>query len=309
MAALPDGTTRPLLRIRHWDFHWQQDYRYTAPIALPRGTTLSMRFTYDNSADNVHRPRGPLRPVVYGPESSDEMGDLWLQVLPRSAADASTLVAAFAERETRGERRRRPSCWRSVSLRTPETSCSSAAAMWRRAAPPRPCLTSNTRCELDPRSASAHNYLGGALLLQGRARDAVRHLRQAAALDPRDERLPFNLGNALNAAGQPAEAARAFERALSINPDFAEAHDNLGVFLLSQNRVAEALVHLRRAVELAPGLPDPHNDLGAALAQAGKLDEAIAHVRRALEISPDHAPARQNLAILAKATMIRSDVQ
>ena len=45
--------------------------------------------------------------------------------------------------------------------------------------------------------------------------DAVRHLRQAAALDPRDERLPFNLGNALNAAGQPAEAARAFERALS----------------------------------------------------------------------------------------------
>ena len=86
-----------------------------------------------------------------------------------------------------------------------------------------------------------------------------------------------------------------------INPDFAEAHDNLGVFLLSQNRVADALTHLRRAVELAPGLPDPHNDLGAALAQAGKLDEAIAHVRRALEISPDHAPARQNLAILRGA--------
>ena len=58
-AALPDGTTRPLLLIRHWDFHWQQDYRYVAPISLPRGTTLSMRFTYDNSADNAHRPHGP----------------------------------------------------------------------------------------------------------------------------------------------------------------------------------------------------------------------------------------------------------
>ena len=38
---------------------------------------------------------------MYGPESSDEMGDLWLQVLPRSPADAATLVKAFAERETR----------------------------------------------------------------------------------------------------------------------------------------------------------------------------------------------------------------
>ena len=298
-AALPDGTRRPLLLIRHWDFHWQQDYRYVAPISLPRGTTLSMRFTYDNSADNVHRPRGPVRPVMYGPESSDEMGDLWLQVLPRSPADAATLVKAFAERETRAN----VVAAELLAGRFPDTArnqlfLGGSYVEAGRAAEAVPPL--ERALKLDPRSASAHNYLGGALLLQGRAADAVRHLRQAAALDPRDERLPFNLGNALNAAGQPAEAARAFERALSINPDFAEAHDNLGVFLLSQNRVAEALVHLQRAVELAPGLPDPHNDLGAALAQAGKLDEAIAHVRRALEISPDHAPARQNLAILLK---------
>src|SRR5436305_8301993 len=27
-AKLPDGTSRTLLHIASWDFHWQQDYRY-----------------------------------------------------------------------------------------------------------------------------------------------------------------------------------------------------------------------------------------------------------------------------------------
>ena len=49
-----------------------------------------------------HAPAArPAAPVVYGPNSSDEMGDVWLQVLPRSPADAMTLARAGAERETR----------------------------------------------------------------------------------------------------------------------------------------------------------------------------------------------------------------
>ena len=163
-------------------------------------------------ADNVHRPRGPLRPVVYGPESSDEMGDLWLQVLPRSAADASTLVSAFAEREKRGNvtaaellasvyRERQKSAVPGRQLR----------GSWpRRRGGASPRTRVATRSAIGERAQLSRRRAA----LQGRARDAVRHLRQAAALDPRDERLPFNLGNALNAAGQPAEAARAFERAL-----------------------------------------------------------------------------------------------
>jgi hypothetical protein len=41
-ATLPDGTTRPLITIREWDFRWQHVYRYEQPLALPRGTRLSM---------------------------------------------------------------------------------------------------------------------------------------------------------------------------------------------------------------------------------------------------------------------------
>ena len=37
-AILPDGTRRPLLLIRHWDFNWQDQYRYAAPFWVPAGT-------------------------------------------------------------------------------------------------------------------------------------------------------------------------------------------------------------------------------------------------------------------------------
>src|SRR5204863_9453162 len=57
IATLPDGTTRWLIFIKDWDFRWQHVYRYVAPFMLPRGTTLSVRYTFDNSADNPRNPR------------------------------------------------------------------------------------------------------------------------------------------------------------------------------------------------------------------------------------------------------------
>src|SRR5215510_4507177 len=90
-AVLPDGSVKWLVWIKDWNFNWQDVYVYERPIHLPRGTLLSMRYTYDNSAGNVRNPNRPPRHVIYGPRSSDEMADLWLQVVPRNAADAAVL--------------------------------------------------------------------------------------------------------------------------------------------------------------------------------------------------------------------------
>jgi hypothetical protein len=90
-AVLPDGSVKWLVWIKDWNFNWQDVYVYSSPIHLPRGTLLSMRYTYDNSAGNVRNPNRPPRHVIYGPRSSDEMADLWLQVVPRNAADAAVL--------------------------------------------------------------------------------------------------------------------------------------------------------------------------------------------------------------------------
>ena len=91
----PTARRKSLIYIRDWDFRWQHVYRYVTPLPLPKGTTLSMQYTYDNSAANARNPERPPQRVRWGQNSSDEMGDLWIQVLPRTAADRRRLEADF----------------------------------------------------------------------------------------------------------------------------------------------------------------------------------------------------------------------
>ena len=83
-ARLPDGQTEPLIWIKDRDFNWQGQYRYAAPVHLPKGTRIEMRYVYDNSTGNPHNPSNPPKRVTYGEQTTDEMALLFLQVvLPR----------------------------------------------------------------------------------------------------------------------------------------------------------------------------------------------------------------------------------
>src|SRR5262249_52453574 len=95
-AQLPDGTIQDLLLIKDWDFNWQGDYRYAKPVKLPKGTTLAMRFTYDNSTGNVRNPNQPPKRVRYGLQTTDEMAELWFQLLARGPEERKTLGMDFA---------------------------------------------------------------------------------------------------------------------------------------------------------------------------------------------------------------------
>jgi len=64
-----------------WDLNWQAVYRYAQPVKLPHGTSIVMRYVYDNSRDNLANPNDPPQRVVAGNRASDEMAHLWLQVL------------------------------------------------------------------------------------------------------------------------------------------------------------------------------------------------------------------------------------
>ena len=77
-ATLPDGTRKWLIRIPNWDQSWQTVYRYRQPVFLPKGTLISMRYHYDNSAGNVRNPNHPPKRVQAGNHATDEMGHLWL---------------------------------------------------------------------------------------------------------------------------------------------------------------------------------------------------------------------------------------
>ena len=100
-ATLPDGREEPLLRIDDWDFNWQDEYRYRDPIHLPAGTRLRVRFTFDNSTANPRNPHDPPVTVGFGPQATDEMAELMLQVLP--VGDADTLASSLAVKQARDD--------------------------------------------------------------------------------------------------------------------------------------------------------------------------------------------------------------
>jgi mono/diheme cytochrome c family protein len=95
-AKLPGGKVEPLIWIRDWDFNWQGTYRYAAPIRLPKGTRVEMRFTYDNSAANPRNPSSPPKPVHFGEQTTDEMAFTFLQVALPSRED----VPGFRKAQT-----------------------------------------------------------------------------------------------------------------------------------------------------------------------------------------------------------------
>jgi hypothetical protein len=80
-ATLPDGSKVPLIAINDWDFNWQYYYQYDAPVHLPAGTKIDVRWTYDNSAANLANPSNPPRRVTYGEQTTDEMAFLIFDVI------------------------------------------------------------------------------------------------------------------------------------------------------------------------------------------------------------------------------------
>ncbi len=68
----PDGKSETLLDIPRYDFNWQLRYTYKEPRVLPRGSTVKITATYDNSPGNKANP-DPTKTVHWGVQTFDEM--------------------------------------------------------------------------------------------------------------------------------------------------------------------------------------------------------------------------------------------
>jgi len=261
MATLPDGTERGLIYIRDWDFRWQHVYRFVTPLALPRGTTIAMRYTYDNSAENARNPQQPPQEVRWGQRSSDEMGDLWLQVLTRDDRDLTTLVRGFQPKMLAED-----------------------------------IIGYETMIRADPADGDLHDDVALLYLQLGRAEEAVAHFQASVKLKPLSAAAHFNLGTAQTRAGRLEEATAEYRQALRIKPDYAAAHNNLGSVLSSQGTLDEAIQQYREALADDPGYVAAHNNLGNALVNRGDAGEALPHFLEALRVSPEYRDAHFNIA-------------
>ena len=327
-ATLPDGTRRWLVHIPDWDVNWQGVYRYREPPFLPRGTTLSMRWSYDNSAENERNPSQPPRRVRSGNRAEDEMAHLWLQVLPRQSGEGKAdprlllqealmrrrlvkypgdftahfnLGAALQAQGRLGEAVRELEAAVRANPGHATARNTLGAALEVQGRPDLAAQEFREAFRIDPGYASAHYNLGQLLLAKGRLDEAILHYREAARLEPEDASLQAQLGAALQQAGHLDEAIDHSRKALALNPDLGNARFNLGEALLSRGDAAGAARELGEAARLRPDDPDTRVALGAALATMGRTDEAIAAFRDALRLAPDDPAAHDALGQLLLA--------
>jgi Flp pilus assembly protein TadD len=283
-ATLPDGTKKWLIWIKDWDINWQAVYRYAKPVFLPKGTTLSMRYSYDNSAENVRNPNHPPKRVLAGDKSSDEMSHLWIQVLPRSRDDVRSILQEALMRQ---RLKKYPADFTAHfnlgSILLSQTKPQEAIGHFREA------------LRVKPDDAVAHTNLGAALQSIDQFEEAASHFREALRIRPDYTNARYNLGNLRLSEGNVGEAIIQFSEVLRSQPDDADAHNNLGEALAIQGSLDQAFSRFSEALRINPNHSNAHNNLGKVFAIRKDLTNAVAHFEQALRINPDHPEAKENL--------------
>jgi tetratricopeptide (TPR) repeat protein len=167
---------------------------------------------------------------------------------------------------------------------------------WRQQAPYRDerTLWTDTLAK-NPSAWIASNNLGGLLLQDGRAAEAVARFEAALASGPDDVGIRANLGRSLLQLKRFDEAAAQYREVIRLQPDYAEAHNSLGLALQGLGRAADAISEHEAALRLKPDYAEAHNCLGNALYGLGRLEEATTHYQAALRIRPDYPEAHNNL--------------
>jgi tetratricopeptide (TPR) repeat protein len=266
MATLPDGTHRTLISIPDWDLRWQHVYRYETPVALPKGTTVSMRYRYDNSAANPRNPAVPPVRVQWGQQSREEMGDLWLQVVTTTPAERQLLDQTFRAK------------WMATDA-----------------------VGLESLIEREPNRAALRDDIAVLYMELDRPAEAIPHFESAMILKPGSAPAHFNYGTALAAAGRLDDAVTQYRRALALRPHYAVAHNNLGTALLQLGRFQPALASFREAARVDPQLGEAHLNVGLVSRALGDLPEAVARFHRVLELNPEWVTAISSLASLLAA--------
>lgn len=245
-ARLPDGAIRSLIFIKDWDFDWQDVYRFTTPVFLPAGTTVGMEWTYDNSVENVRNPHHPPRRVTYGQQTSNEMSELWLQVVPRSSADRAVLARGIRAKVL-----------------------------------PEEIAGFEMMSKGDPDHVGLHDDLALLYAELGNLEKTVAHFRESLRRRPDLPAAHYNVGAALLELGRSEEAGGYFRRALELDPAYGRAHLDLAVVLESGGSYEEAADHYAAAGQFDRAVTAAQRAL--ARAQAARDEAAAARILQRLE--------------------------
>jgi len=248
-AQLPGSLSKTLIHISRWNLNWQAVFRLAQPLRLPRGTVISMRYTYDNSSGNIANPNNPPQRVLAGNRAVDEMAHLWLQVLPSAHPnDSADPRMVLQESLARHHISMNPADF--------EAHYNLAAILQARGLTSESLEHYQAALTLRPRDATVENALGSALLVAGNLPEAAKHFYAATTARPDYFDAHYNLGIVFASAGEFARAAQEFAEAARLKPADANAEANLGAAFAELGDQPKAIAHLERALQL-----DPENKL------------------------------------------------
>lgn len=216
-ADVPGQGRRLLMVIPNWDFNWQSDFRFAKAVPLPAGTTLGMRFVFDNSTNNVRNPSHPPVRVKFGLQTKDEMGELWIQLLAKDAP-ARDRLETVAQMQT--------------------LKAISELAQFR--------LREN------PEDAEAMTELAKVSLTLGDMAGAEQVLRRALGLRPLLDDAHYHLGLVFLEQGKVGAAEAEFLETLRLNPEHFQARNNAGLACLRLGRLRDAGAHFREVLRTRP---------------------------------------------------------
>jgi hypothetical protein len=223
-ATLPDGSRQWLLWIKNWDFNWQGEYTYKQPVFLPKGSRVEMEYTFDNSAENPRNPTHPPKQVRYGLQSTDEMAELWLLMLPRDEREAPILLQD----------------------RVKANMADSIAK-------------NNALLRTNPSDGYAHLQLGKVYMAEGKNAPAEAHLRSAVQFDGENSETHYYLAYLLQDRIAERtilnECIAEYRRAIQLDRENYQALNGLGLTFLQAGMLQEAEACLIEALRVHPNDP------------------------------------------------------
>ena len=127
--------------------------------------------------------------------------------------------------------------------------------------------------ELDPNSATTHQWYGNMLQLQGRTKEGLAELGKARKLDPSSRSILADTGNALFSDGQPQAAIELLQQMEEADPDFLSPHRYLAWIYTEVPDYPKSFIEAKKFATLS------HDSDALALVEAEEQSFATGGVR------------------------------
>jgi tetratricopeptide (TPR) repeat protein len=263
IAQRPDEWRHTLLHISDWDFNWQDQYRLAEHFRLPAGTTLQSVFRFDNSNENPRNPSHPAEDVTWGWRTSDEMADIWVQVLTDTDEDRRRLTQLARQKATAED-----------------------------------AIGAEVLVAREPNHFNLRN--DAALIYQElrQPQKALEHFAAARRLRPEAPSTAFNVGIALEALGRLTEAVAAYRDAIAIDVNYVPARVRIAALRYRLGAIHDALAEYGYALQLTPRNAAIRCEFARVLVEANRGSQALQEYRTALEADPRSVPCLINFTWL-----------